>query len=303
MNTPRPSSWVILALVGFAWGTSFPVMRVALEGQTPLLVAAIRIALAALVIWSIARLRGLRLPSLKPLKDKRIWLSSFGMAMLSNALPFSLLLFSLAHVSAGFAGITMAFVPLLVLPLGHFLLPDQPMTGRRALGFAIGFAGVLVLIGPGAIASGSGGWTELFAQLGCVLAALCYALGSIITRRAPPGPTLVFSAAALLLAACVMVPVALAIEGLPQAANLLSWGAVAYLGLVPTALATLMLVFLIKREGPAFLALANYQVPIWAVVLGVAFLGETLPPSFLAALGLVLAGLAISQARIGRVRA
>ncbi|MEX0969731.1 MAG: DMT family transporter [Paracoccaceae bacterium] len=301
MNTPRPSSWVILALVGLAWGTSFPVMRVALEDQTPLTVSAMRIALAAAMIWAITRARGLRLPRFQG-TDKRIWLASFGMAMLSNALPFSLLLFSLAYVSAGFAGITMAFVPLLVLPLGHFLLPDQPMTGRRALGFSIGFVGVLVLIGPGVFSPGSGGWQEVFAQFGCVLAAFCYALGSIVTRRAPPGPTLVFSAAALLLAALVMLPVALLVEGAPQSATPLSWASVAYLGLVPTALATLMLVFLIKREGPAFLALANYQVPIWAVVLGVVFLDETLPPSFLAALALVLAGLAISQAKIGRAR-
>ncbi|MGR3723774.1 DMT family transporter [Abyssibius alkaniclasticus] len=301
MNTPRPSSWVILALVGLVWGTSFPVMRVALQDQTPLNVAALRIAFAAVVIWGIARARGLRLPGFQGV-DRRIWLASFGMAVLSNALPFSLLLFSLAYVSAGFAGITMALVPLLVLPLGHVLLPDQPMTGRRALGFTIGFIGVVVLIGPGVFSPGAGGWTEVIAQLGCILAALCYALGSIVTRRAPPGPTLVFSSAALLLAALIMLPVAFIVEGAPQMATPLSWATVAYLGLVPTALATLMLVFLIKREGPAFLALANYQVPIWAVVLGVVFLDETLPSRFMAALVLVLAGLAISQAKIGRAR-
>jgi len=303
MTSPKPSSWAILALTGLAWGVSFPAMRVALEALTPLTIVAIRLSIAAAVIWAVARARGYRLPGWETQTERRIWVASFGMAMLSNALPFTLLMFSLQFVSAGFAGITMAVVPLLVLPLGHWLLPDQRLTARKVLGFAIGFVGVFVLIGPGILTPGTGGMAEGLARVGCILAALCYALGSIVTRRAPPGPSLVFTAAALLMATCIMVSLALLVEGLPTAGTPSAWLAVAYLGLIPTALATLMLVYLIKREGPAFLSLANYQVPIWAVLLGTLFLDEVLPPSFLAALVLVLLGLAISQARIGRVRA
>ena len=302
MTNPKPSSWAILVLTGLAWGVSFPMMRVALEALPPLTVVACRLAIATLILYTVARARGLHLPGWTGAVDRRIWLASFGMAMLSNALPFTLLMFSLQFVSAGYAGITMAVVPLFVLPLGHILLPDQRMTGRKSLCFVIGFIGIVVLIGPGVVVQGAGGVAESLARIGCIMAALCYALGSIITRRAPPGPSLVFSTAALLLAAMIMVPTALIVEGLPQVSTLSAWVAVGYLGIIPTALATLMLVYLVKREGPAFLSLANYQVPIWAVLLGVIFLGESLPPSFLVALGLVLAGLAISQSRIGRVR-
>src|SRR5690606_26692879 len=120
--------------------------------------------------------------------------------------------------------------------------------------------------GPGILTPGAGGLAEGLARIGCVLAALCYALGSIVTRRAPPGSSLVFSAAALLIAALIVVPAALIVDGVPPHFEPMAWASAAYLGIFPTALATLMLVFLIKREGPAFLSLANYQVPIWAVL-------------------------------------
>jgi drug/metabolite transporter (DMT)-like permease len=69
---------------------------------------------------------------------------------------------------------------------------------------------------------------------------------------------------------------------------------------LPTALATVMLVYVVQSAGPSFMSLVNYQVPVWAVILGLVFLGEALPPQFLGALALILGGLAVSQLRIGR---
>ncbi|MCQ8115733.1 EamA family transporter, partial [Vibrio parahaemolyticus] len=68
------------------------------------------------------------LPSLAPGRGRRIWLHCVGMGLFSNALPFSLLAWGQRQVSSGFAGITMAVVPLLVLPLAHVLVPGERMT-------------------------------------------------------------------------------------------------------------------------------------------------------------------------------
>jgi drug/metabolite transporter (DMT)-like permease len=76
---------------------------------------------------------------------------------------------------------------------------------------------------------------------------------------------------------------------------------VVYLALFPTAIATILLTVLIRRAGPSFLSLVNYQVPIWAVVIGVVVLGETLPGHFLIALSIILGGLLVSQSRAFRV--
>jgi drug/metabolite transporter (DMT)-like permease len=105
-----------------------------------------------------------------------------------------------------------------------------------------------------------------------------------------------FAAAGLLVGSSIMVPVALLNEGLPSLPTEITpiFGVI-YLGIFPTAIATLLLVRVIKSTGPSFLSLVNYQVPVWAVVFGIIILGEPLPTSFLGALALILLGLGISQ--------
>ena len=68
------------------------------------------------------------------------------------------------------------------------------------------------------------------------------------------------------------------------------------MGLIPTALAQILVVTLVRDAGPTFTSLVNYQVPVWSVILGSIFLRETLPPSLFWAMGLILIGVAISQA-------
>jgi len=189
----------------------------------------------------------------------------------------------------------MAVVPLLVLPLAHFFVAGDQMNRSKILGFIIGFAGVVILVGPAKFMATSGDPLEPIARLACVGAACCYAIGSIITRLCPPVGLLSYSAAGLLVGTIGMVPIALYFEGVPVMPNMQAALGTLYLGLFPTALATIMLVNVINKAGPSFMSLVNYQVPIWAITFGVVFLGEILPASFLSALVLILVGLGISQ--------
>ncbi|WP_112321437.1 DMT family transporter [Oceanibium sediminis] len=295
MQSPPLKSWLLLTALGLVWGASFMSVTLALEGFGPITVAALRISIGALALLAIARLMGVGLPSTSTPTGRRTWGFAMGMALFSNAFPFMLLSWAQQSVPSGFAGVTMAGVPLLVLPLAHVFVPGERLTLRRLLGFVVGFAGVVVLIGPENILAGGDG--PFVARLACIAAAACYAIGSIITRRAPPGPLMGFSAAALLLATMLMLPMALLIEGVPDAPGVASIGAVAYLGILPTAIATIVLVHLIQTAGPSFLSLVNYQVPVWAVILGAVVLAEPVPPQTAMALGLILAGLFIARAR------
>ena len=296
---PAFRDWVMLAALGVIWGGSFLAVELAITDVGPLSLAAARILLGAAGLWVVARVLGYGLPRLRGPKGPRIWAHAFGFALFSNAIPFTLLSWGQQQVSSGFAGITMAVVPLLVLPLSHLLLPGERLTARKAAGFAIGFIGVIVLIGPAEILAGEGPWQ---ARLACSGAAACYAIGSIITRLCPDVPLVSYAALGLTLAALVLTPVAVGVEGVPQMPSPTALGAIVYLGMLPTALATLMLVMLIQRAGPPFLSLVNYQVPVWAVLFGMVVLGESLPGQFAVALACMLAGLAVSQARAWRVR-
>ncbi len=302
MTTPSPTplAWALLCLLGLIWGGSFLGVEMALTGFGPLTVAALRITTAAIILIAVAMIRGDGLPPTDTTRGRRVWLHCLGMAVFSNALPFSLLSWGQEHVTSGYAGITMAVVPLLVLPLAHFFVPGERLTTRKGFGFLIGFVGVVLLTGPGAVIGAVNDDLVGLARIACVTASASYACGAIITRLAPSGPYLSFAAAGLLLASCMIVPTALLVEGVPSWPDLPALLGVLYLGLFPTALATFLLVYVIQSAGPSFMSLVNYQVPVWAILIGMVVLDEQLPPQFIGALALILAGLAVSQARLAR---
>ncbi|RED12870.1 DMT family transporter [Pontivivens insulae] len=295
---PTPRDWIYLGLLGLIWGGSFLGVELALRDLDPITLATARITLAAVLLTAIAIGRGSGLPKWNAPHGPRIWAHCLVMALFTNAIPFALLSWAQQSVSSGFAGITMAAVPLLVLPLAHLMVPGERLTGIKATGFMIGFIGVVILIGVHELNfSGDG-----LARFACVAASACYAIGSINTRLCPPVDLLGYSAAGLVLAAVVMLPTMLMVEGVPALPGLISGGAVLYLGILPTALATVMLVSVTRSAGPSFLSQVNYQVPVWAVVLGVVVLNEDLPGRFIVALGLIALGLIVSRSRLQRLR-
>ena len=294
-NPSRPTllNWIEIAGLGLIWGASFMSVHLALNGIGPFGVATGRIVIAALTLSLLCLIRRLPLPSLR--RDRKVWLHAFGMAFFSNAAPFTLLSWAQLRVTSGFAGITMAMVPLFTLVLAHALLPGERLTLPRIAGFALGLVGVVLLIGTDALQPG-GAQLESIARMVGILATLCYAIGSIITRRCPPVDPIAFSTAALLIASLMILPVALWVEGIPRALPPVSaLAALAYLGLLPTALATLILVHVIRTAGPTFLTQTNYHVPVWSVLFGTLLLAEPLPAQFLVALGLILGGLLLSR--------
>jgi drug/metabolite transporter (DMT)-like permease len=182
----------------------------------------------------------------------------------------------------------------LILPLAHVFVPGERMHLRRLGGFLLGTIGVVVLIGVDAFAS-TGKDLESLARLACLGAAMCYAMGSIATRLCPPVPLLALAAAVMLLAACVIVPVAMVVEGVPKSLSLKGFLALVYLGILPTGVAQLLLVQVTREAGPGFFSLVNYMVPVWSVILGALLLSEAVPPQLFLAMAMILAGVAISQ--------
>lgn len=293
--------WALLLALGMIWGASFMATKLATEAFAPFTIAAGRLALGAAAVFAAMRFSGGRLPGVAGPEERRFWIAAVGVAILSNAMPFAALSWGQRHIDSSLAGVFMASVPLYVLPLGHLFVPGETMSARKVIGFLLGFAGVLVLIGPTALTEiGGGPPIALLAQGACLLAAMGYASGSIVSKRAPQMGLLPFAAAALGLAALMTAPVAFALES-PLAARpgTEALAALLYLGLVPTGLAMVMLLTVIRSAGPGFLSLVNYQVPVWAVVFGTTVMGETPSPRLGAALLLILAGLAVAQARLG----
>ena len=285
------SSWLMVLALGLVWGGSFLFVELALAGITPFWLAASRILLASLattLLWSLSGGRLYRS------RDRASWLLLITIGALSTALPFMALSWGQQFVTAGFAGVSMAAVALMVLPLAHYLVPGETMTMRKALGFLIGFGGVVVLIGPEALRS-SGGAGEVPGRIACLAAAGCYAVSSVLMRRLPPVDPIGLSAVTLWIGAVLVTGAALWREGIPPLPPTSVIWVIVTLGLVQTALANLMRITVIRTAGPTFMSLTNYMVPLWSVLLGIVFLGEARDPSLFSAMALILAGVALSQ--------
>lgn len=283
-------SWAMIATLGFVWGGTFLVQAMALETAPPFWVAAGRIGFAALLTALVWLARGGRMFT----TEDTDWPTLTLVAVLSAAAPFMLIAWGQQYVTSSFTGVSMAAVALIVLPMAHFLLPGERMTWRKTLGFVIGFAGIVLLIGPGAFAS-SGAGMEPLGRLACLSAAGCYATSSVLMRRLPPLDPVGLSAATLLIGSAVVIPLALLNHGLPPNPGGKGLMLIALLGLVPTAAANLLRIIVARTAGPVFMSLTNYQVPVWSVLLGALVLGESLPPTLLWALLMILTGVALSQ--------
>ncbi|MEL6839227.1 MAG: DMT family transporter [Pseudomonadota bacterium] len=285
---PTPTNWVSIASLGLIWGATFMVVAIALEGYGPLTVACARTTLGALALLALRRVLRRSWPTFTP--QMTGYLIAIG--LLNTALPFALLSWGQQFVPSAFAGISMAALPLFILPLAH-LFTDEKLNMRNSLGVVLGFVGAIVLIGPGVLQLGTG--MEPLGQLACIGAAISYAVSSILTRRCPPIDPIAMAALLLTVGAAALIPAMLIIEGVPALSDPRPTIAIIALGLIPTALAAMIRVATIRTAGAVFMTLVNYQVPLWSMLFGAWILNEVLPLRFFAALGLILFGLAVSQ--------
>ncbi len=283
-------SWGMVLTLGLVWGGTFLFQNLALRTTEPFWVASARIVFAALLAGLVWWMRGGRMFT-SPARD---WPRLIVVSLLSSAVPFMFLSWGQQYVSSAFTGISMATVALFVLPMAHVMVPGERMTWRRTLGFALGFLGVVLLIGPEALRS-SGGGVETWGRVACLSAAFCYALSSIMIRSLPPIDPFGLTFATLAFGGMLVLPAAMLTHGAPHYPGGQGLAILALLGLVPTAGANLLRILTIRSAGPVFMSITNYLVPLFAVLFGAAFLGEALPGTLIAGMALILSGVGLSQ--------
>ena len=292
MSTQRTlNDWLLLFALVAMWGSSFMFNGIAVSSLPPLTIVAGRVGIAAIVLIVFVYASGRRLPALD-----RHWWPFVVVALIGNAIPFYLITWGQQVVESALAGILMAFMPLATIVLAHFLVAGEHMTRQRALGFAGGFCGIVLLMGPAALAGIGGDAVRIVSQLAVLGGALCYAMQSVLTRLIIKGDVLVAAAATLLVASLIVVPMALWQTPLSTLApRWQSMAAVCWLGVVPTAIATVLYFQLIRSAGPSFMSVVNYLSPGVAVMLGLWIMGEQPSPNAYLGLALILIGIGVAR--------
>ena len=268
-------------------------VKIGLDTVPPATQVAARTLTAALLLSAVIRIRGYRLP---PLGSE--WVPYAVLALVGNCFPFWLISWGQQTIDSALAGILMAIMPLATLMMAHRWVTGEHLTGTRLAGFLLGFLGIVVLIGPSTLGGIGGELDQVVAQLAVLCAAICYATGSVLTRLTVRGDFLVAATAILTIAALVSMPVALLVDAPWRLSpSITSALAVIWIGIGPTAIATLVYLSLIKSAGPTFMSLVHYLAPAVAVFSGVVILGEDPQANAYAGLGMILSGIAVSQFR------
>ena len=290
---PRPSraDWALLLFLAGIWGTAFLFTKVAVASIPPAQVAAGRLTIAALALEIARRAAGQQLPA-----DGARWASFAAMATIGHVAPFFLVSWGQVAVDSGVAGVLMAAMPLTTVVLAHYLVEGEDLKRHTLAGFVLGFAGIVVLVGPSALGRLGGASHLVVRQAAILLGAIFYACNTILARRTPPTPPLVVASGTMSLASLIAVPLAVLVDGsIDFDASAGATAAVIHLGLIPTALAMALYYRVVASAGPTFLALTNYLIPVVAVAAGILLLGES--PTWNLALALVLVLVGITVAR------
>jgi drug/metabolite transporter (DMT)-like permease len=280
-----PRNFLILLMLSLIWGASFLFIKVAVATIPPFSVAFGRTALAAVLLYVVMRSRGLKMP-----KWGSVWGTFLLMGLFNGAVPYTLITWAEIHIDSGLAAILNALMPLFTVLLAHLFTGDERLNWMKVVGIALGFLGVVALIGPAAL---KGLGRHVLAQLAVMAAALCYAVAIIYGRRLKEIAPLVSATGQLFCAAFLTLPMILVFDA-PWALSpsFISVAALTCLSLLGTALAYLLYYYLLPRIGSTNLSLVTYLIPITGVFWGALLLGERLHWSAFLALGLILASIA-----------
>jgi drug/metabolite transporter (DMT)-like permease len=266
--------------LGIIWGLPYFFIKVAVQEVSPLILAFSRVVLATLILLPIAWQRG----ALRSLTGHKAAIIAFG--LVEFAIPFSLISLGERWISSSVTGILIAMVPLSIALIQRFFGVRESLGAWRIAGLAIGFIGVAALLGTGSIF----GWLG-WAGVGCMLmSTICYAVGPLIIQRHLHGLDSIGPLALSLLVASVVLFIPAMIElpaGLPSTAALAS---IAVLGVVCTAIAMLLMFYLVHHAGASRATVITYINPVVATLLGVLVLDEHLGVGGFIAFALILLG-------------
>jgi drug/metabolite transporter (DMT)-like permease len=179
------------------------------------------------------------------------------------------------------------------------LTADERLSKGRIVGVLLGLAGVIALIGPQAL---TGLGKDVLAQFAILGAAISYAFAGIFGRRFKRMgvPPLATAAGQVTASSALLFPVALIVDrpwtlSVPE---LPVWAAILGVALLATALAYILFFRILASAGAVNLMLVTFLIPVSAILLGSAFLGETLAPMDFAGMALIGMGLAAIDGRL-----
>lgn len=277
----------LLLTLSALWGASYLFIKVAVDEIEPAAMIELRLILAGVVLFAFLVARMGRREAIAALRATGR--GGVILGVINGAIPFTLIAWGEKYVDSGIAAIANASVPIFVALLAIRFSPGERVTGIRLAGVLLGLAGVGVLAGfhP------EGGWWAVAGTLAVVVASFSYACANLFTQhRFLTTPPLVTATSAVIWGAVVLLPLSL-FQIPDQVPSAKALGSVAALGILGTAVASIILYRMLTTFGSSRTTLVTYLLPPFALFYGVTLLDEQLTANALLGLVLILGGVAL----------
>lgn len=282
----------LLGAIGALWGSSYLLIKYALEDFSPSEVVFWRVTVATLTLVVVLRVQGAPWRAARAEAARRPWVG-LGLGFVSVAAPFLLIAFGERSIPSGLTAVLVAPAPLFVALFASRLDRTESVDRRQWIGLVAGMAGVALVVGVEAV----GTVAQFAAALGLVTAAACYAVAGFVVKGAYRGVPAIVSSVVSLGAGALLCLVPALLTQHAGAPGLRAVLAVLALGVTHTALAFVIFYKLIGEVGAGRSALVTYLSPGFALVYGAVLLDERVTVVALIGFALILAGVALASRR------
>lgn len=283
---------VAWAIVSVVWGTTYLGIKVALETVPPFLLGGIRYAIAGVLLATIL------LVGRRPLPPVKMWPRFLLLGFLMFGLGNGGIVWAELRIPTGIVAVLVALTPFWMVGV-EALIPGGDRPNRRHLiGLALGFAGIVLLVGPSVMGSGALGWGTLSGLIALQIAAAGWSSGSAYARRYVRQTEPLASAAMQMLGGAIVMLTMGTVAGEWRAFTLdtRSAAALLYLAIAGSLVAFAAYVYALEHLSVTFMSLYAYINPLIAVALGTLVLGEPFDLRMGIGIAIVLAGVAVVTA-------
>lgn len=283
----KAREWLAFLGLGFAWGSSFFWIKIALEDLGPFTLVAWRLLFSSLALGALVYFR-----KSQPPRSRADWTALSVLGLTNVAVPFVLTSWGELHVDSAVAAILLSTVPLMTMLIAFFYMREDRLTLRKGIGLLVGFGGVVLLILRDSGGDGDSNFIGIAMMLG---AAICYAVSGIYAKQRTKGISLGYQAlvpnAIADVAIWAAVPLVESPLLWPQSGQV--WTALVWLGLLGSGVAYLLYFYLLHAIGPTRTSMVTYTFPVVGVTMGVLLLNERLDAPLVVGAALVVGSLLI----------
>ena len=273
----------LLLLLAILWGSSYLFIKVSVSEIPPITLIAIRVTIAALLLYFAMKIRNENLP-----RDRKTWSKLFVQAVFNSIAAWTVLAWGQQFVDSGLASVLNSTSPIFVFFLTFFVTKHECINLTKLFAAVLGLIGVILIVGPDVL---DGIGNQVLGQFAIIFGAFLYGCGAIYGKTFSNLPSIVTATSTMLIASCCLIPMSFIFED-PLAMNvsLKVVGSTIFLSVFCTAIAMLIYFRLLKTLSSIGVASQSYLRAGIGVFLGIMFLGETINTIVAIGIGLTVLG-------------